>query len=307
MSRSEWQKAVAAALWAAAILASGAGPVQAQPLDLRQPPAGPAAHDGQAGAGLAQAQPGERSRFASFETRLLRLEEELRALTGRVEELEHRNELLLRRLEMLEGRGASGAVPAPPAAAAAPPAVPGSSAESAAAATAGPSVPPPAAAPGEPPSAPAAEAATAQTTPPKAPEVAPQAALEGTADERYRAALALLEAGEFAAAEQALSRFLEDFPDDPRAPTAAFWLGETHFFRQDFATAAAVYARNYRKYGPHAPRAAETLLKLGMSLAALGERERACQTFDELEKRHPDAPAAVRQMLRRERTATGCS
>lgn len=134
-----------------------------------------------------------------------------------------------------------------------------------------------------------------------------EAALGGTADQRYRAALDLLEAGEFALAEQALSRFLDDFPDDPRAPTAAFWLGETHFFRQDFASAATVYARNYRKYGPDAPRAAETLLKLGMSLAALGDRERACQTFAELERRHPDAPAPVRQMLVRERTAAGCS
>lgn len=293
--------------------------------------------------------------MASFETRLQQLEEELRALTGRVEELEYRNRELERQLEALRAAatlpaaavGGGPAAPVPSAAVPATPPVP-----SAAAPAPAPVAPPSAVAAAPAPATPAGSrtapapavesdpaarrgwvlgtipadvlrgaqggvagvpAGAGQTaTRPSAPPLAAddprlRAALEGPADSRYRAALDLLESGEFAAAEQAFSKFLEDFPNDPRAPTAAFWLGESHFFRQDYATAATVYARNYRQYGPGAPRAAETLLKLGMSLAALGERERACQTFAELEKRHPDAPAPVRQMLQRERTAAGCS
>ena len=59
--------------------------------------------------------------------------------------------------------------------------------------------------------------------------------------------------------------------------------------------------------GQEAPRAADNLLKLGMSLAAMGERDKACQTFAELAKRHPNASAPIRQALSRERTAAGCS
>jgi len=324
----------------------------AAPVDLRRPAAELGREAARLRVELAQAQPADRSRFASFETRLLRLEEELRTLTGRIEELEHRQRQIEQRLEALQGpaRGpAAETAPVPPGAGAVPPAstagVPATPSATADLPAAAPAATAPATTAGAPPPGPAA---TSPPTPPVEPDEAArrgyvlgtipadvlrggqggerpaagggapstgaggpdprlEAALRGTADQRYQAALDLLEAGGFALAEQALSRFLDDFPNDPRAPTAAFWLAETYFFRQDFATAATVYARNYRKYGPDAPRAAETLLKLGMSLAALGDRERACQTFAELERRHPDAPAPVRQMLARERTAVGCS
>ena len=83
----------------------------------------------------------------------------------------------------------------------------------------------------------------------------------------------------------------------PRAPTASYWLGETYLFRKDYPTAASVFARNYRTYGQEAPRAPDNLLKLGMALAAMGDRDRACQTFDELAKRHPNASAPIRQAV----------
>ena len=44
-----------------------------------------------------------------------------------------------------------------------------------------------------------------------------------------------------------------------------------------------------------------------MALAAMGDRDRACQTFAELAKRHPNAPAPIRQALSREKAAAGCS
>lgn len=134
----------------------------------------------------------------------------------------------------------------------------------------------------------------------------PQAALEGSASERFAAGLSLLQTGNWAAAEAAFGRFVEDFPDAEETPSAAFWIGESHFFREDYAEAAAAFARNYRTYGADAPRAADNLLKLGMSLARLGDTERACQTFAELDRRYPDAAAPIRQALARERDDAGC-
>ena len=82
--------------------------------------------------------------------------------------------------------------------------------------------------------------------------------------------------------------------------------GETFYTRGQYADAAATFARNYRQYGAEAERAPENLLKLGMSLAALGDAEKACASYDELERRFPDAGTAVRQTLERERRSAGC-
>ena len=128
-----------------------------------------------------------------------------------------------------------------------------------------------------------------------------------TAAGRLAAARELLQKGDWPAAEDALRRFLEDFPNDPQAATAAFWLGETYLVREDWQNAAATFARNYRTFGGEAPRAPDNLLKLGVALARLGDKEKACQTFAELDRRHPGASSAVRQALARERVAAGCS
>lgn len=154
------------------------------------------------------------------------------------------------------------------------------------------------AAPSRPP--PAATGPQAARTPPSAPPGGP------TAAGRFAAARELLQKGDWEAAEDALRRFVEDFPSDPQASTAAFWLGETYLVREDWQNAAATFARNYRSFGPDAPRAPDNLLKLGVALARLGDKDKACQTFAELDRRHANAASAVRQALARERVAAGC-
>lgn len=237
-------------------------------------------------------------RSAVLEARVQQLEEELRRLTGRVEELEHAQRQLERRLAE---QGA-------PAASVAPPPTP---APLAAAEPEPPAPEPRPPAPAIEPDAAARQgyvlgrlpqgALQPQEERPPAPPTAP--APEG---DRYQAGLELLQAARWAEAEQAFAAFVQENPDDPRTPTASYWLGETYLLRKDYPTAAAVFARNYRTYGEDAPRAPDNLLKLGVALAAMGDRERACQTFAELARRHPDAPAPIRQALSRERAAAGC-
>jgi tol-pal system protein YbgF len=123
---------------------------------------------------------------------------------------------------------------------------------------------------------------------------------------RYDAALAMLQAGDLANAQQEFTGFIQDYPDDPLAPNAAYWLGETHYVQKDYPTAAALFARNYQTYGADASKAPDNLLKLGKSLAALGDNDKACQTYAELEKRYPNAAAPIRQELARSRTASSC-
>lgn len=135
---------------------------------------------------------------------------------------------------------------------------------------------------------------------------APRAALEGSAGERFTASLGLLQTGDWGAAEVAFDRWLADFPDDPQAPVAAYWLGESQLAREDYATAAATFAGNYRAYGDQAPRAPDNLLKLGTALAAMGDQERACKTFIEMDRRYPNASPPLQQARERESRAAGC-
>lgn len=256
-------------------------------------------------------------RLARFEIRLGRLEEELRRLTGRIEELEHGQRRVEERIDRLIGDldarlgQLERALPA--------------GARQTAEAEGGPEVTPrPAVAPAEAP-APGGEG----DGPPPAPEEpslgripesallnVPRPDLEATTppprrelppQEQYDAAMELLRAGDYAAAARGLELFLEVNTDHPLAANAAYWLGESHYVRKDYAAAAAAFARNYRTYGKDAIKAPDNLLKLGMSLHGLGETEKACLSYEELAKEFPNAPAHIQQALARERDKAECA
>lgn len=127
----------------------------------------------------------------------------------------------------------------------------------------------------------------------------------GTPEEQYQSAFTLLSQANYAEAELALNAFVEAHPDDPLAGNAKYWLGETYYVRQDFQRAAITFAEAYQRY-PDNNKAPDNLLKLGMSLAALGSEGDACGTFAELLKRYPDAAATVQQRAKQERQRLGC-
>ncbi len=117
----------------------------------------------------------------------------------------------------------------------------------------------------------------------------------------------LLRAGDYAGAETALQAFLTQHPDNQLNANAAYWLAETYYVRKNYAAAAAAFARNYRTYGKNSAKAADNLLKLGMSLQGLGERDKACLSYTELAKEFPDAPAHIQEAVARERARAECA
>jgi tol-pal system protein YbgF len=264
---------------------------------------------------LLQAQAGGGDRLAGVIAEVDQLQEDLRQLRGRIEELEHARATDEARIGALEAQLEAQPQPragAPSAAAgsAAAPRMPAQLSSDAGAA------PAPAARSGSQRS----DARTGnilgtipraallnQPSPSSEPAQAPAAAASGgTERERYDAAMGMLQAADWSGAQEAFQSFVHDYPKGSLAPNAAYWLGETYYVRKDYANAAATFARNYRTYGPDAPKSSDDLLKLGMSLAALGDKQKACETYAELQKRHPDAGIAVRQALVRERAAAGC-
>lgn len=111
---------------------------------------------------------------------------------------------------------------------------------------------------------------------------APSGALpEGSAQEQYDYAFSLLRSRDFAAAEQAMRSFVDAHGDNPLAGNAMYWLGETYYARENYRDAAATFLDAYTGY-PQNDKASHSLLKLAMSLGALGKKDAACQAFSTL-------------------------
>lgn len=134
------------------------------------------------------------------------------------------------------------------------------------------------------------------------------AAASGTASakEAYDLAYASVLRKEYEQAEMGFRQFLQSFPRDRLAADATFWLGETYFQRQRYREAAEQFLKITREY-PRAGKAPDSLLKLGMSLNGLGARDQACATYAKLGVEYPSASNAVRQGAERERRRSGCA
>ena len=99
---------------------------------------------------------------------------------------------------------------------------------------------------------------------------------------------------DYAGAEVAFKQVVASFPTDPLAANAQYWLGETYYVRGQYKNAADAFLKGYKKYksGDKAP---DTLLKLGMSLAELGQKDAACSTLDELKDQISGSAGAYRR------------
>ncbi len=125
------------------------------------------------------------------------------------------------------------------------------------------------------------------------------------ADAQYRAAYEALVEGDYAFAEQQFAQFIELYPDNAQVMDASNWLGESLLARAAYAEAADVLVDAYQKNPDH-PRAPDLLLKLGVALAGVGERETACRTFAEIDVRYPDTIPAFQSRLSEERNRAEC-
>jgi tol-pal system protein YbgF len=121
----------------------------------------------------------------------------------------------------------------------------------------------------------------------------------------YEAAYGHLLRRDFASAEKGFNDFLKTYPNDALAGNAQYWLGETFYVRGQFREAADTFLSGYRKY-KSSDKAPANLLKLGMSLHQLGEKDAACATFEELSAKFPRAPQHLKQRASTESRRSGC-
>ncbi len=271
-------------------------------------------------AGAGEAAPSAmESAVARLEVRLTELENELRAATGRAEELSHHMSGLNQRLDKLiadmdyrlgvleqAGTAAPGAAPAAPpavqsaapaAAAGVPPGVLGTITQSELDRVRGEQAGPPGAAP--------PTTAAAEPAPTESPAAVASVLPDAPPETQYAHAFGLLRQTRYDDAEVALAEFVRANPDHKLAGNARYWLGETYYVRNDYARAAEVFLDGYQKE-PKGPKAADALLKLGMSLLSLEKAREACAAFDKLARDLPDAPSNIVRTMERQRKRAGC-
>jgi tol-pal system protein YbgF len=127
----------------------------------------------------------------------------------------------------------------------------------------------------------------------------------GTPQERYNYAYKLLVQSDYADAESAFREFLGAHPQDALAGNAQYWLGETYYVRGQYEPAAQAFLQGYQGY-PKGAKAPDSLLKLGMSLSAMKKNPEACAALGQLGKDFPSAPPHVKDAATRERGKIGC-
>jgi len=161
--------------------------------------------------------------------------------------------------------------------------------------------------PGERGVAKAAEAPQETSPRQSASSLAPAQSLpDGTPVQQYDRALSLLMTGaDYDTAEKAFRAFLNQNAGHPLAANAQYWLGETFYVRKNYAEAAAAFIEGYTRY-PEGSKAPDNLLKLGMSLAALDNKEDACASLGELAVRFPAADPRLRDQAKQQREKLNC-
>jgi TolA-binding protein len=213
--------------------------------------------------------------LSSLTARVDALEAQLRALTGQVEEANHRSREtsatvtqlradLDARLDRLEARP----VAEPPAPAR--------------------TRPPPAAAAAEPEPAPAAAAPAVDN-----------------AQEAYNAGFRLWSDHRYAEAAAALDAAATRYPSSRWASWMRNLQGRAQLDDNKPATAARILLANYQD-NPRGERAADSLFYLGQALTRLNRRTEACRVYDELAATYPNMRAEIRRRIPQARTDARC-
>ena len=121
----------------------------------------------------------------------------------------------------------------------------------------------------------------------------------------YNRALKDLQAGKYGGAEADFASLVEAYPSHKLAGNSQYWLGETFYVRRQYKQAAEAFLAGYTTYA-RSQKAPDSLLKLGMTLNALGEKKTGCDALAELGAKFPDASSSIRKRAQIERKRAGC-
>ena len=124
-------------------------------------------------------------------------------------------------------------------------------------------------------------------------------------EEQYEFAVSFMKVGDYETAEFALKEFIDKNKDHDLAGSAQYWYGETFRIRQLYSDAATAYLDGYQNY-PKSKKAPDNLLKLGITMVELGEKDQGCKMISGLKKEYPKASKSVLQKAQYEQKKFKC-
>src|SRR5256885_99039 len=200
--------------------------------------------------------------------RLDEVQNTVRQLRGRLEELEHANEALAKQQRDLYAdldKRLAAAGGAAAAAAAGGAATGGATGETA--------------------------AEGAATSPGAAPGAAAGNAPSSVEQAVYTQAFDALKAGSYSVAITGFKDFLGTYPASPLAENAQYWLGEAYYVNHDYEAAAGAFRAVLKKW-PDSRKAPDALLKLGYTQYAQRQYSAARATLTEVTRKYPGSDSA---------------
>ena len=145
-------------------------------------------------------------------------------------------------------------------------------------------------------------AAVVQTADVEAESILPK----GTPANQYKFATNFIKVGDYQKAEIALKEFIEKNPTHSLSGSAQYWFAETFYIRQLYHDAAAAYLDGYQKF-PKSKKAPQNLLKLGIVMNELGEKDQGCLMLSGVKKQYPKADKSILQKAKYETKKFKCA
>ncbi len=124
-------------------------------------------------------------------------------------------------------------------------------------------------------------------------------------EKQYEFATSFLKIGDYNTAERAFREFVKTNSAHSLAGNAQYWYAETFRIRQLYTDAASAYLEGYQNY-PNSDKAPINLLKLGISLVQIGEKDQGCLMITGVKKQYPKAKESVIQKAKYEEKKFEC-
>jgi len=126
-----------------------------------------------------------------------------------------------------------------------------------------------------------------------------------TPKKQYEFATSFLKVGDYSTAERAFREFVLSNSKHELAGSAQYWYAETFRIRQLYTDAASAYLEGYQKY-PKGNKAPINLLKLGVSMVQIGEKDQGCKMINGVALQYPKANQSVIQKAKYESKKFEC-
>ena len=124
-------------------------------------------------------------------------------------------------------------------------------------------------------------------------------------EKQYEFATSFLKVGDYNMAERAFREFVLKNSEHELAGNAQYWYAETFRIRQLYTDAASAYLEGYQKY-PKSEKAPVNLLKLGISLVQIGEKDQGCMMILGVKEQYPKANQSILQKAKYEQKKFEC-